>query len=87
MAFIAILLGDGRGGFGEPSDVGIQRRLDLLSAADLNLDGQDDPRYTPRFFGEEVFVILSNPGGGFGAPVVYQVDSGTPRDRINRHQR
>src|SRR5262249_8370932 len=34
---IIILIGDGRGGFGEPSNVRVQERLILLSAADLNL--------------------------------------------------
>ena len=67
--FIAILLGDGRGGFGEPSNVRIQQRLSFLSAADLNLDGRDDLIYTHGFIGDTVFVILSNPEGGFGAPV------------------
>jgi FG-GAP-like repeat len=74
---IVILLGDGQGGFGQPSNVRIQERLIFLSAADLNLDGRDDLIYTHGFIGDRVFVILSNPEGGFGAPVAYLVGGGT----------
>jgi len=74
---IVILIGDGRGGFGEPSNVMVQERLILLRAADLNLDGRDDLIYTQGFVGDALFVILSNPEGGFGAPVRYQVGGGT----------
>jgi hypothetical protein len=51
--------------------------LILLRAADLNLDGRDDLIYTQGFVGDFVFVILSKPGGGFDAPVGYQVGGGT----------
>jgi hypothetical protein len=74
---IAILIGDGRGGFGEPSNVVVQERLTILSASDLNLDGRDDLICIGEFLGDAVFVILSNPGGGFGASVRYQVGSET----------
>jgi len=74
---IALLLGDGQGGFGQPSNVRIQERLIFLSAADLNLDGRDDLIYTHGFIGNAVFVVLSNPEGGFGAPTPYQVGGGT----------
>jgi FG-GAP-like repeat len=74
---IVILLGDGQGGFGQPSNVRIQERLIFLSAADLNLDGRDDLIYTHGFIGNAVFVVLSNPEGGFGAPTPYQVGGGT----------
>jgi uncharacterized repeat protein (TIGR01451 family) len=74
---IAILIGDGRGGFGEPSNVMVQERLAILSAADLNLDGRDDLIGIGGFFVDAMFVISSNPGGGFGASVRYQVGGGT----------
>jgi hypothetical protein len=51
--------------------------LIFLSAADLNLDGRDDLIYTHEFIGNVVFVVLSNPEGGFGAPTPYQVGGGT----------
>jgi hypothetical protein len=70
---IVILLGDGQGGFGQPSNVRIQEPLIFLSAADLNLDGRDDLIYTHGFIGNALFVVLSNPEGGFGAPTPYQV--------------
>jgi hypothetical protein len=73
---IIILISDGRGGFSEPSNVRGDERLILLRAADLNLDGRDDLIYTQGFVGDALFVILSNPGGGFGAPVRYQVGGG-----------
>ena len=74
---IVILLGDGQGGFGQPSNVRIQERLSFLKAEDLNLDGRDDLIYGRQLAGNAVFVVLSNPEGGFGAPVSYQVGGGT----------
>jgi hypothetical protein len=77
---IVILHGDGQGGFGQPSNVMVQEELGLLSAKDLNLDGRDDLIYTHSHFSNHaVFVVLSNPGGGFDAPVAYQVSVGTRR--------
>src|SRR5262249_21952397 len=74
---IVILPGDGQGGFGQPSNVSVPERLSFLSAKDLNLDGRDDLIYTPSYIGNAIYVALSNPGGGFGAPVAYQLASGT----------
>jgi hypothetical protein len=75
---IVILPGDGQGGFGQPSNVSVPERLLFLSAKDLNLDGQDDLIYTPSNIGHAIYVALSNPGGGFGAPVAYEVGSAGP---------
>jgi hypothetical protein len=74
---IVILPGDGQGGFGQPSNVMVQERLRFLSAKDLNLDGRDDLFYTPDYIGDAVYVALSNPGGGFDAPVAYPVGGAT----------
>jgi photosystem II stability/assembly factor-like uncharacterized protein len=86
---IAILFGDGQGGFGQPGNVTIQGRLSFLKAEDLNLDGRDDLFYGRQDIGNAVYVVLANPanpanpadpanpGGWFGAPVAYQVGAGT----------
>jgi hypothetical protein len=77
---IVILPGDGQGGFGQPSNVIVQEELGFLSAKDLNLDGRDDLIYLHSYsFSNSIFVVLSNPGGGFDAPVAYQSGGSTTR--------
>jgi hypothetical protein len=70
---IAILPGDGQGGFGQPSYVRVQEEPGVLSAKDLNQDDRDDLIYThDHGSNNHVFVVLSNPGGGFDPTVAYQ---------------
>jgi uncharacterized protein (TIGR03437 family) len=72
-AVLVILFGNGQGGFGESINVRIQAGLGFLDAADLNLDGRDDLFGSPSFIESPISVILSSPGGGFAAPIQYQV--------------
>src|SRR5262249_19244569 len=68
-----VLPGDGMGGFGAPIKLMSASRVAFIRAADLNLDGREDLVYTTSD-GAAVFVALSNPGGGFAAPVRYQTN-------------
>jgi uncharacterized protein (TIGR03437 family) len=70
---IIILTGDGQGGFEELTTLRMMESLAYLRAADLNFDGRDDLVFTDSYTGNSVQVVLSNPGGGFAAPVRYQV--------------
>src|SRR5262249_32111071 len=70
---LTVLPGDGMGGFGAPIKLMSASRVAFIRAADLNLDGREDLVYTTSD-GAAVFVALSNPGGGFAAPVRYQTN-------------
>ncbi|MCI0664148.1 MAG: FG-GAP-like repeat-containing protein, partial [Acidobacteria bacterium] len=69
---MVILFGNGQGGFGNPINLTTNEHVSFLSAADLNLDGRDDLIYNQLFGNPVFFVALSNPGGSFAVPVLYQ---------------
>jgi len=66
---ISILLGDGFGGFGPPSNFPVPAEPRAIAAADFNKDGKTDLAVA-HIFGGPVSVMLGNGNGSFSSPTI-----------------
>lgn len=71
---LAILSGNGRGGFSAPLDLNLRESFGTVESSDLNGDGRSDLIFTslcPEGLG--LYVMLANVNGGFASPVRYEI--------------
>jgi hypothetical protein len=76
--FRSVILNDGAGNFGAPITTALAGVPDRVATADFNVDGRPDLVVTDEF-NNAVRVLLGQPGGAFGAPLV--MDAGVARGR------
>lgn len=67
---VAILLGDGCGGFGEPTTLAAASTFVTAQTHDINKDGAPDI-IAAGFSDHAISVVLNNGGGEFGAPLSF----------------
>lgn len=73
---VAVLLGDGAGGFGTANVLSAGSNLNSASVADLNGDGHADLVVTSSGT-SEVIVLEGNGTGAFGSPLAFGLNGGT----------
>jgi hypothetical protein len=76
--FRSVILNDGAGNFVAPITTALAGVPDRVATADFNVDGRPDLVVTDEF-NNAVRVLLGQPGGAFGAPLV--MDAGVARGR------
>jgi uncharacterized protein (TIGR03437 family) len=69
---VAVLLGDGAGGFGAPADFPAGFGPGTVVAADFNGDHKTDLALSTFVSSHSTFVLLGDGAGGFGAPTQLQ---------------
>ena len=77
---INVYLGDGQGGFGQPTPFPAGFSPSFLRSADFNGDGNADLATISHL--STVSILLGNGSGGFSAPVAYEGGTGTPTRQI-----
>ncbi|HJQ31635.1 MAG TPA: FG-GAP-like repeat-containing protein [Pyrinomonadaceae bacterium] len=76
---VAVLLGDGAGGFSAPSKFSVPATTDSVTSADFNGDGKLDVAvsgHTDVQGSGVVYILLGDGAGGFGSPVSFNVGRG-----------
>jgi hypothetical protein len=77
---INVFLGDGQGGFSQPTAFSAGFAPSFLRSADFNGDGNADLVTLNHL--STASILLGNGSGGFGAPVTYEGGTGTPTRQI-----
>jgi CSLREA domain-containing protein len=75
---VSVLLGNGAGGFGTPTNFAAGDGPNSVAVGDFNHDGKPD-LVAANFFSANVSVLLGNGAGGFGAATNFNVGN-APRD-------
>ena len=78
---VSVFLGDGRGGFGPPTNYPVKCPV-ALAFADVNSDGRPDLVAATSYCGDGVSVLLNIGNGAFGPAVGYPVGAESDRFAI-----
>ena len=76
-AYLAVLPGDGHGGFGSETAIVIRALPEAIATGDVNGDGRADVAVAHGLADGGISVLLGRPDGGLGAPTFYPIPGGS----------